>query len=846
MQEQEIIGSTESLKQLQLLHVSTNNNNNINNNLQLNTTANNEDAIDRSTNNKSQQQNRRVIPRSKISPPLKQTSQHVSIFNSSVFLKDYQSSSANGVASEKQKSNRQFDIVEDVPNTIKRQVNDKNYEKQVIELSQMKFKLTGQSLLAIQNQQSGFVRLQQLKINIKLVKDCTIDLEIQNQTAKKRLVLSTSQSGIGQGTAQLGNDANFMSNLDTNSLYDSVSSSQQDQQKLNIKQLDINKPQSLYKITLDPEKLRGRWATICIDFDRIMPQESVGQKLKINNISIQAPGSRIYEIQAVYDNNQENQQKNTDEENIIKRQRKAYVNQEDIVKPSTFQTKKRSIQNVPAKGPKSFSLNSRQDSDQLSNLTSVKTPVYNKIPELPNLNTKADNQSMLRKGLKVIQERVTDNNSNLLNQEQQLAVNKRQPAKSAVISSQKFKKSNEENSDNDLIDPQSKGMKFIQKLTERQKRMEERYFKKDPKQQQQQQQITIQNQALPLKQKAQQKQNPNLPSKPSKMTNTASSGFKLQQNNQNNGQINPTQYFGMTQTSQINFQKSCTFSSTLRNFEYKPPVFSKDNDEVEESIQEEICQSQREDAARRNNNPYPQYQQKVQQNMPQSVFGPNGNNVFAHKPPIHNFQTNTNNLHNQKQFTLMSRDSNFTQGTLGMGGAHSTRSTQIKTPIMFGGGRLQSSQQEEGAGGVLTQYSQISGPNNKFPSASETKQDYFKFHQKDMSTARSKLLFSPSGGTNEGGMTEDEGGILSDREQHHHQQHHQFNPYQDAGDKFDPMTQSNSNANMQRYTQNVFDFDKDDQVGNDEDDQLYMVDVAVEYRADFGLQRRPFSPPFKL
>ena len=33
-----------------------------------------------------------------------------------------------------------------------------------------------------------------------------------------------------------------------------------------------------------------------------------------------------------------------------------------------------------------------------------------------------------------------------------------------------------------------------------------------------------------------------------------------------------------------------------------------------------------------------------------------------------------------------------------------------------------------------------------------------------MSTARSKLFFSPSGGTNEGGMTEDEGGILSDRE----------------------------------------------------------------------------------
>jgi hypothetical protein len=39
----------------------------------------------------------------------------------------------------------------------------------------------------------------------------------------------------------------------------------------------------------------------------------------------------------------------------------------------------------------------------------------------------------------------------------------------------------EESSDNELIDPQSKGGKFIQKLTERQKRMEERYFKKDGK-----------------------------------------------------------------------------------------------------------------------------------------------------------------------------------------------------------------------------------------------------------------------------------------------------------------------------------------------------------------------------
>ena len=51
---------------------------------------------------------------------------------------------------------------------------------------------------------------------------------------------------------------------------------------------------------------------------------------------------------------------------------------------------------------------------------------------------------------------------------------------------------------------------------------------------------------------------------------------------------------------------------------------------------------------------------------------------------------------------------------------------------------------------------------------------------------------------------------------------------------------------MARYTQNVFEFDNEGDAANDEDDQLYMVDVAVEYKADFGMQRRPFSPPFKL
>jgi len=33
----------------------------------------------------------------------------------------------------------------------------------------------------------------------------------------------------------------------------------------------------------------------------------------------------------------------------------------------------------------------------------------------------------------------------------------------------------------------------------------------------------------------------------------------------------------------------------------------------------------------------------------------------------------------------------------------------------------------------------------------------------------------------------------------------------------------------------VFEFDKEAEPGHDEDDHMYMVDVAVEYRADFGL-----------
>lgn len=92
---------------------------------------------------------------------------------------------------------------------------------------------------------------------------------------------------------------------------------------------------------------------------------------------------------------------------------------------------------------------------------------------------------------------------------------------------------------------------------------------------------------------------------------------------------------------------------------------------------------------------------------------------------------------------------------------------------MFGGSRMKSSQLGDGVAGT-TQYSQISGVlGGKFPSASETKQDYFKVKQQDagdLSSARSKLLFSPATHDN-GGLTEDEynningtNGILSDRE----------------------------------------------------------------------------------
>lgn len=63
------------------------------------------------------------------------------------------------------------------------------------------------------------------------------------------------------------------------------------------------------------------------------------------------------------------------------------------------------------------------------------------------------------------------------------------------------------------------------------------------------------------------------------------------------------------------------------------------------------------------------------------------------------------------------------------------------------------------------------------------------------------------------------------------------------------ITGTGHEIDLQRYTQNVFgDFSGQNITSDDreEDADLYVVDVAVEYKADFGLQRRPFSPPFKV
>ncbi len=100
--------------------------------------------------------------------------------------------------------------------------------------------------------------------------------------------------------------------------------------------------------------------------------------------------------------------------------------------------------------------------------------------------------------------------------------------------------------------------------------------------------------------------------------------------------------------------------------------------------------------------------------------------------------------------------------------------------------------------------------------AAATNNDYYKFNTKDI--PNNKLIFSPAT-ANEGHMTEDEGGLLSDREIN----------------KTDP----------QRYTQNIF----AESVAKDEaeeDGDLYVVDVAIQYKATFGMERRPSSPPLKI
>ena len=74
-----------------------------------------------------------------------------------------------------------------------------------------------------------------------------------------------------------------------------------------------------------------------------------------------------------------------------------------------------------------------------------------------------------------------------------------------------------------------------------------------------------------------------------KMISTATtSGFRDTKNQQCFG--------GAPQATQIDFKKSCAFSSTLRNFGYidtheNDRNNDDENDQVEESIHEEICQS---------------------------------------------------------------------------------------------------------------------------------------------------------------------------------------------------------------------------------------------------------------
>lgn len=69
---------------------------------------------------------------------------------------------------------------------------------------------------------------------------------------------------------------NFVSEMDPLSggggIYDSVSSSHTSNAEVQGQpKQPSSKPQSLYKVNLDGTKIRGRWAVVCVDFDRIMP-----------------------------------------------------------------------------------------------------------------------------------------------------------------------------------------------------------------------------------------------------------------------------------------------------------------------------------------------------------------------------------------------------------------------------------------------------------------------------------------------------------------------------------------------------------------------------------------------
>ena len=50
---------------------------------------------------------------------------------------------------------------------------------------------------------------------------------------------------------------------------------------------------------MDPLKLRDSWHILCLDLDKLLP-DSLTQRLKLTSLSITAPGSKLYDISAVY------------------------------------------------------------------------------------------------------------------------------------------------------------------------------------------------------------------------------------------------------------------------------------------------------------------------------------------------------------------------------------------------------------------------------------------------------------------------------------------------------------------------------------------------------------------